>query len=172
MASDLIYYGDPVLKKTAVPVEAFDEGLAELASGMVEAMRLKDGVGLAAPQVGVPLRLFVVDASEEGEEGEPYVVVNPEFVYLSDEKAECEEGCLSLPGISLKVVRHARVSVKARNERGEEYLIENAEGLLSRALQHENDHLNGILLIDRVSPVQRGLLRSKLKKIQEKARDE
>jgi peptide deformylase len=163
------YYGDPALKKTASDVGAFDGALAELAGMMVEAMRREDGVGLAAPQVGVPLRLFVVDASDG--EDEPYVVVNPEFVYLSDEKVECEEGCLSLPGISVKVVRHEKVSVKARNERGEEYVIENAEGLLSRALQHENDHLNGILLIDHVSPVQRGLLRGKLKKIQEKSRD-
>jgi peptide deformylase len=169
LATPIKYYGDPVLKKTAADVEMFDDSLAELVGGMVEVMRREDGVGLAAPQVGVPLRLFIVDASDGADE--PYVVANPEFVYLSDEKAECEEGCLSLPGISVKVIRHATVSVKARNERGEEYVIENAEGLLSRALQHENDHLNGILLIDHVSPVQRGLLRSKLKKIQEQSRD-
>jgi len=159
----LRYYGDPVLRKTASAVEAFDGGLSMLAGDMVETLREQDGVGLAAPQVGVPLRLFVVDTSEGA--GEPYVLANPEFVYTSDEKIESEEGCLSLPGISLPVSRYARVSVKAQNVNGEWYTIENAEGLLAKALQHEMDHLNGILLIDHISPVQRGLLRSKLKKI-------
>jgi peptide deformylase len=162
----LCYYGDQVLRKTAGPVEKFDGELAGLAAGMIEAMRAADGVGLAAPQVGVPLRLMVVDASYG--ESEPYVLANPEIIYASEEEAEDDEGCLSLPGITVAVNRPARVSVSAQDAKGEPYVIENAEGLLARALQHENDHLNGILLIDHVSPVQRTMLSGKLKKISQK----
>ena len=165
----LRYYGDPVLRKTAQAVEAFDGEFEGFVSEMVEAMRREDGVGLAAPQVGVSKRLIVVDAS--GGEEEPYVLVNPEITYLSDEKVEEDESCLSLPGITVAVRRSAMVSVRAQNERGEPYTIENAEGLLAKALQHEADHLNGILLIDHASPIQRGLLRSKLKKISRERHD-
>jgi peptide deformylase len=136
---------------------------------MIEAMREEDGVGLAAPQVGVSLRLAVIDASNG--ESEPYVLINPEIVYSSSEREDYEEGCLSMPGISLKINRPSHVTVKAQNENGDYYTIENAEGLLSRALQHEADHLNGILFIDHVSPVQRALLKGKLKKISEKQRE-
>jgi len=160
---DLCYYGAPVLRKTAKPVEKFDAELAALVEGMLEALVREDGVGLAAPQVGVPLRLVVIDISHGDEK--PFVLANPEITALSDEKVETDEACLSLPGISLQVERAARVSVRAQDEKGEYYVIENAEGLLARALQHETDHLNGILLIDHVSPIQRGLIRSKLKKI-------
>ena len=166
---ELRYYGDPVLRKKAAPVEKFDDDLKEFAAQMIEAMREADGVGLAAPQVGVSIRLAVIDAG--GGESPPYVLVNPEIVYSSADTEDYEEGCLSMPGISLKINRPARVSVKAQNENGEFYTIENAEGLLSRALQHETDHLNGILFIDHVSPVQRVLLKSKLKKISEKQRE-
>ena len=159
----LCYYGDPALRKTAQPVEKFDAEFAALVEGMVEAMHREDGVGLAAPQVGVALRLIVIDTTH-GEE-KPFVLANPEITALSDEKVEGDEGCLSLPGITLAVERAARVSVRAQDEKGESYVIEGADGLLARALQHENDHLNGILLIDHASPVQRGLLRGKLKKI-------
>jgi len=159
----LRYYGDPVLRKTAQAVETFDGEFEEFVLEMVETMQREDGVGLAAPQVGVSKRLVVIDTS--GGEKEPYVFVNPELTYLSDEKVEEDESCLSLPGIDVTVCRSARVTVKAQNVKGEWYTIENAEGLLAKALQHETDHLNGILLIDHASPVQRGLLRSKLKKI-------
>ena len=161
--SELRYYGDPVLRKTAAPVEAFDDGLRALVERMAEALREANGVGLAAPQIGVPSRVVIID-TEYGE-APPRVLVNPEIVSASEETVVEDEGCLSLPGISLDVKRSARVSVKAQNEKGEEYTIEDASGLLAKALQHEVDHLNGILFIDHVSAVQRGLLRSKLKKI-------
>jgi len=160
---ELCYYGDTVLRKTAGLVEKFDESLAELVEEMLDTMRAEDGVGLAAPQVGESLRVIVIDTSNG--EAEPYVLVNPEIVGRSEELMQEEEGCLSLPGITLTVTRSARVSVKARNVKGEEYMIENAEGLLAKALQHEMDHLNGILVIDHVSSVQRALLSGKLKKI-------
>ncbi len=160
---ELCYYGNPVLRKTAAPVEAFDDDLRALVEGMTEALREANGVGLAAPQVGVSKRVAVID-TEYGETP-PYVLVNPEIIETSEETTVEDEGCLSLPGISLDVSRPTRVSVRARNEKGEEYTIKNASGLLAKALQHEIDHLNGILFIDHVSAVQRGLLRGKLKKI-------
>jgi len=161
--SDLRYYGDPVLRKTAAPVTVFDDGLHALIEEMIEALEAANGVGLAAPQIGVSSRVIVID-TEYGEKP-PYVLINPEIVSISDETVVEDEGCLSLPGISLDVSRSAFVSVKAQNEKGEEYKIDNASGLLAKALQHEIDHLNGILFIDHVSAVQRGLLRGKLKKI-------
>jgi peptide deformylase len=161
--SELRYYGDPVLRKTAAPVEVFDDGLRALIEEMVEALHNANGVGLAAPQIGVSSRVVVID-TEYGETP-PRVLINPEIVSKSEETVVEDEGCLSLPGISLDVKRAAQLSVKAQNEKGEEYTIENASGLLAKALQHEIDHLNGILFIDHVSAVQRGLLRGKLKKI-------
>lgn len=160
---ELCYYGDSILRKAARPVEVFDEELASLAEEMLETMHAEDGAGLAAPQVGKPLRLVVIDAV--GDDTEPYVLVNPEITEASEEQAREDEGCLSLPGITLQLSRSARVSVKALNVKGEPYTIDNAEGFLAKALQHEIDHLNGILLIDHVSPVQRALLSGKLKKI-------
>ncbi|MFP4680169.1 MAG: peptide deformylase [Chitinispirillaceae bacterium] len=160
---ELRLYGDPVLRKTAKPIEKFDSDLDLFVQQMVQSMREEDGVGLAAPQVGKSLRLAVVDTS--GGESEPYVLINPEIVYSSEEKEDYDEGCLSIPGISLMVNRPSKVSVRAQNAKGETYMVENAEGLLARALQHEIDHLNGILFIDHVSPLQRSLLNGKLKKI-------
>jgi peptide deformylase len=160
---ELYRYGAPVLRKKAAPVENFDDELARLAVLMIETMRREDGVGLAAPQVGVSIRLVVIDTGNG--ETEPYVLANPELIYASEEKIKEDEGCLSLPGITLSVTRAARVSVRAQNEKGEFYTIEDADGLLAKALQHEIDHLNGILSIDHVTPVQRALLGGKLKKI-------
>jgi peptide deformylase len=159
----LRYYGDPALRKAAAPVSEFDDALRALVGAMTETMRDANGVGLAAPQVGVSSRVIVID-TEYGE-APPYVLVNPEITAASEDTAVEDEGCLSLPGISLNVSRPARVSVRAQNENGEEFAIENASGLLAKALQHEIDHLNGILFIDHVSAIQRGLLRGKLKKI-------
>jgi len=160
---ELRYYGDPVLRKTAAPVTAFDDDLRALIERMIAALRNANGVGLAAPQIGVSSRVVVID-TEYGE-APPRVLVNPEMISTSEETVVEDEGCLSLPGISLDVKRSARVSVRAQNETGEEYTIVDASGLLAKALQHEIDHLNGILFIDHVSAIQRGLLRGKLKKI-------
>ncbi|MDR2577496.1 MAG: peptide deformylase [Chitinispirillales bacterium] len=160
-------YGEPVLRKTAAPVEKFDEELGDLAAAMLETMRREDGVGLAAPQVGVSVRLIVIDTGSGAPE-EPYVLANPEIIEASDEKMTEDEGCLSLPGITFTVTRPARVTVSAQNEKGEPCVIKDAEGLLSKALQHELDHLNGILSVDHVSSIQRTLLRGKLKKIKER----
>ncbi|KMQ50702.1 Peptide deformylase [Chitinispirillum alkaliphilum] len=167
---ELCLYGDPVLRKKALPVEHFDDALRSFVEEMVEAMQREDGVGLAAPQVGKSVRVVVIDTS--GGEEDPYVLINPEIVYSSEEKQDYDEGCLSIPGITLTVNRPETVSVKAQDENGREYLIENARGLLARALQHEIDHLNGILFIDHVSPLQRSLISGKLKKISRARREQ
>lgn len=156
-------FGDPVLRKRAVSVEVFDDKLKVFLDEMIEVMVEKDGVGLAAPQVGESVRIAVIDASEG--KTAPYILINPEIINASDEIVENEEGCLSLPGLTLKIKRPAKVSVKALDENGKEYIIENAEDLLARALQHEIDHLNGIMIIDHISALQRKMISGKLKKM-------
>ncbi|MCU0608694.1 MAG: peptide deformylase [Chitinispirillaceae bacterium] len=157
-------YGDPVLRTTAKPVTRFDEDLKAFADEMVVTMRQEDGVGLAATQVGKTIRLAVVDVT--GGEGEAYVLINPFITWSSDDKAVEEEGCLSLPGIPrYKISRPARVTVRAYDCAGKEFTIEKADGLLARAMQHEIDHLNGIMYVDHLSPLQRKLLSGKLRKL-------
>ena len=156
-------YGDPVLRKTAQEVETFDEKLQRFIDAMTETMLVKDGVGLAANQVGETLRVVVIDTTA-GEEP-PIVLVNPRITAASEETVEADEGCLSLPGITLPVKRSAQVSAAAQDRSGRPFTIEQATGLLARALQHEIDHLNGILFIDHVSALQRTMIRGKLKKL-------
>jgi peptide deformylase len=131
-------------------VTRFDEDLKAFADEMVVTMRQEDGVGLAATQVGKTIRLAVVDVT--GGEGEAYVLINPFITWSSDDKAVEEEGCLSLPGIPrYKISRPARVTVRAYDCAGKEFTIEKADGLLARAMQHEIDHLNGIMYVDHLS---------------------
>jgi peptide deformylase len=166
---DIRYYGDPVLRKTAQPVTVFDNPLKNFLIEMTETMIEKDGVGLAAPQIGESLSVAVIDVT--GGEKEPLILINPEIIEKSDEMEEAEEGCLSLPGINLKINRHKTVSVRAFDSEGKEFLIKGADGLLARALQHEIDHLNGIMIIDHISPLQRKMLSTKLKKLNKNGRD-
>ena len=163
-------YGDPVLRKTAVTVEQFDDRLQIFIDEMIETMVVEDGVGLAANQVGEPLRVAVIDTT--GGEEPPIVLINPEITERSDEIVETDEGCLSLPGISLPVKRPAEVTVTALDRNGQPFTISNAGGLLARALQHETDHLNGILFIDHVSSLQRTMISGKLKKMAKTGSDE
>ena len=156
-------YGDPVLRKKAIPVISFDEKLKTFVDEMIETMIEQDGVGLAAPQVGDSIRLAVIDPT--GGVSDPLVLINPEITFFSDDKVDADEGCLSLPDITLKINRSVRVSVKALDENGKEYIIENAEGLLARALQHEIDHLDGLMIVDHVSALQRKMISGKLKKM-------
>ena len=156
-------YGDPVLRKTASQVEVFDEELGKFVEEMTEIMLEADGVGLAANQVGELRQVAVIDTT--GGEQPPLVLVNPVITGRSEEIAESDEGCLSIPGISLPVRRPAEVSVEAVDQYGKPYRIKDASGLLARALQHEIDHLNGILFIDHVSALQRTMISGKLKKL-------
>ena len=137
--------GEPVLRKKAKVVTKFDDKLVELLEDMADTMYKADGVGIAAPQVGILKRMFLVDI---GDENGLMVFINPEILEVSGSQSG-DEGCLSLPGESHEVERPNYVKVKAFNEKGEEFILEGEE-LLARAILHENDHLDGILYIDHV----------------------
>ena len=154
--------GDPVLRQKAEPVDEIDDDLRRLMDDMMDTMYAADGVGLAAPQVGVSRRVIVVDIREQ--DTPPFALVNPEIVERSEEVARDEEGCLSIPGLKDIVERPARVVVEGLDRDGNPRRIE-AEGLLARVLQHEVDHLDGILFIDRLSPLKRQLLLKKWQKV-------
>ena len=160
----LRYYGDPILRRKADPVPDVDPAIRELIEAMFDAMYRERGIGLAAPQVGVSQRVFVVDV--EGEEGArvKLALVNPRVVGTSGSMVG-EEGCLSIPGIHADVKRHAEVTFEALDADGAAMTV-HAEGLLARALQHELDHLDGVLFIDRLSAIRRKLLEPKLARIQ------
>lgn len=139
--------GDPVLRATALPVERFDQELLRETERMDELMQAALGVGLAATQVGILHRVLVYRAYPEDP---TTVLVNPVLEWVSDERESAEEGCLSLPGVHVEVERPARVRVRARDVAGSELQIE-ADGLPARVIQHEIDHLDGILILDRIS---------------------
>jgi peptide deformylase len=159
----LRYYGDPVLRKKAEPVTVFDESLREFVRDMFEIMRDHDGLGLAAPQVGRSIRCVVIGQPDEA--ARPLVLINPEYTFKSEETEVHEEGCLSFPDLHVDIVRHKMVSVKAFDENGKQFAIEKAQDLMSRALQHEIDHIEGLFIIDHISLLKRRLLNTKLKKI-------
>ena len=159
-------YSDPVLREKALPVQEITDVERKLAEDMLSTMHASPiGVGLAAPQVGILKRLIVIDLNREEPEGSPLVLFNPKIQSLAGETIE-EEGCLSFPGITADVKRAAKAVVTAQGIDGEPIRIE-GEDLLARALQHEIDHLNGILFIDYVSGLKRQLLRGKLRKLQQ-----
>jgi len=163
---EIVYYPHPVLLQKAVPVQWSASGLQDLVEGMREAMDLARGVGLAAPQVGVGLRLFL--ACEDGAAEEALVCVNPRIETFGP-TAVFEEGCLSLPGINRDVRRPTGVRMTAYDLTGKEFRIE-AEGLLARILQHEHDHLNGILFFERMSEADRLGVKDDLKAFEDQYR--
>jgi peptide deformylase len=157
----LVLYGDPVLKRRAEEVTVFDDALEELVRDMYRIMYEEQGIGLAGPQVGESRRVFVVDVpGDEDDERVSFAVINPEITERIGTETE-EEGCLSLPGIREKIKRPARIVMTFQDETGERYEVE-ADGLLARALQHENDHLDGILITDRIPSMRRALLKRQL----------
>lgn len=160
----IVKYPDPVLAKAGAPVTVFDASLKKLVEEMFESMYAAQGIGLAAPQIGLSQRLTVIDTSFKKEPKDRLVLINPEIVETEGKQFE-EEGCLSLPEIREKVQRAARVKVKAQNEKGEWFEVEGTE-LLARALQHEIDHLNGVLFIDHLSRLKRELVLRKIRKMQ------
>ncbi|MGQ0612734.1 MAG: peptide deformylase [Planctomycetaceae bacterium] len=162
----IVFYPDPVLKRRAEALEPGAEEPAALALEMVRVMREAKGVGLAAPQVGRSVRLFV--ASETGEEQDALICINPEIV-TSGPLVAFEEGCLSLPGLLAEVQRPQRARLRAFDAEGRPFERE-TEGLLARIFQHEMDHLDGILFIDRISEVDRIRLRPDLKAFEEQYR--
>ena len=161
----LRFLGDPVLRRKADEVPEITPEIRDLIEAMFATMYAEEGVGLAAPQVGRSLRVFVIDVEAE-EEGGPRVkqaFVNPVIRERSGEIVG-EEGCLSIPGLRADVKRAARVVVEATDADGKPFRIE-AEGLVARALQHEQDHLDGILFLDRLGPITRRLLEAKWKRV-------
>jgi len=159
-------YGDKTLREVAKPVTEFTEEINNFIDDLVFTMYQKDGVGLAAPQVGRSLRIFVVDPLWFNDEGNknPLVLVNPEFIEFHGE-IEKDEGCLSLPNIFEPVKRAQMVIIEGLNEKGKKVRYE-AEGLFARALQHEFDHLDGIMFIDKVTKLKRVFLKKKLHDLQ------
>ncbi|MFI4963087.1 MAG: peptide deformylase [Legionellales bacterium] len=156
----ILYLPDPRLRTVAKPVTVFDDALQVLIEDMFETMYQARGVGLAAPQIGVGLRLSVIDVI--GDKKEQIVIINPEIVSETGRK-EYEEGCLSVPGAYDTVVRADKVTVKALDRFGSPFEL-SAEGLLGECLQHEIDHLNGKLFVDLLSPLKRAMARKKLDK--------
>ena len=159
---DILQYPDKRLRNRAEPVSAVTPEVIRLIEDMKETMYAAPGCGLAAPQIGVSLRLFIVDTAGEDEPSDLRVFINPEIV-SSQGKVVWEEGCLSFPGVHEDIERAAKVVVRATNERGEPVELE-AEGLLGVAVQHENDHLDGVLMIDHMGVLKRRMALRKLQK--------
>ncbi|TVP56277.1 MAG: peptide deformylase [Gemmatimonadales bacterium] len=161
---ELRYLGDPVLRESAAPVDTFDDELRRLVDDMFQTMVYEEGAGLAAPQIGISRQVLVVDVSAGGEEGR-VALINPRIVESSDETEKEPEGCLSIPGVTEVVRRPARVRLEGFDPEGEPIEVE-AEGLFARALQHEVDHLEGVLFIDHLSALKRRMLLKKYRKLQ------
>ncbi|CAN7153605.1 peptide deformylase [Rhizobium rhizogenes] len=159
----LIILPDPLLRQASKPIERVDTEILRLADDMLDTMYDAPGIGLAAVQIGVARRMLVIDVAREGEDKQPLVFINPEVVASSDERSVYEEGCLSIPDYYAEVERPARVTVKHIDRDGKEQVIE-ADGLLATCLQHEIDHLNGVLFIDHISRLKREMVIKKFTK--------
>ncbi len=164
MKLKILKYPEPVLEQPGEPVTEFDDELRELVDDMFETTYASQGIGLAAPQVGVSKRLTVIDLSQGKDPKQRLVLINPEII-VSEGKQYEEEGCLSFPDIREKVARAAKVRIRAQNEHGKWFEMDGEE-LLARAFQHEIDHLDGILFIFRMSALKRGLNLRKIRKMQ------
>ncbi len=183
MILEIVKYGTPVLREKGKPVGEIDDKVKQLVNDMIETMRAANGVGLAAQQIGVPLQLAVIDVADiedrpsamwiddkevELEEYMPLVIMNP-VLKFSEEKESGNEGCLSFPDITAEIIRSEGVRCTAQLLDGKEITFE-AAGLLARALQHEVDHLNGVLFIDRMNAATKASLAGKLKRLQKETR--
>lgn len=178
MILPIVAYGDPVLKKKAAQITAGADYLPELINNMFETMYTANGVGLAAPQIGESLQLFVVDASpfaelEEGEEEDPMAdgcagfkraFINPVILEESGEKWAFREGCLSIPGIREEVIRHETIKIRWNDEHFNSH-EDQFSGYIARVIQHEYDHLQGVLFTEKINPFRRRMLKSKLSDI-------
>ena len=164
MLRPIVRFGRPGLQTKAAAVQQFDADLDRLIDDMVETMYAAPGIGLAAPQIGVPLRVCVIDLSVGKRGGELFTLINPEFVERDGMQLE-DEGCLSVPGFTATVPRPARVSVRCLDRSGAERVIEGS-GLLARALQHELDHLDGRLFLDRLRGIKRELIVRRIRKLE------
>ena len=159
----LIILPDPLLRQVSTPVETVDDEVRRLADDMLDTMYDAPGIGLAAIQIGVPRRLLVLDVSKEEDGKEPLVFINPEVVRFSDDRSVYEEGCLSIPDYYAEVERPASITVDYVDRDGKAQTID-ADGLLATCLQHEIDHLNGLLFIDYISKLKREMVIRKFTK--------
>jgi peptide deformylase len=160
---EIVKYPDPVLAKKGEPITVFDDKLKTLVDDMFESMYEAQGIGLAAPQIGISQRLAIIDTSFRKKPEDKIVLINPEIIEREGSQYE-EEGCLSLPDIRDKVKRAAKVKVRAQDANGKWFEMEGEE-LLSRAFQHEIDHLDGVLFIDRISRLKKDLTVRRIKKL-------
>ncbi|MBX3549338.1 MAG: peptide deformylase [Xanthobacteraceae bacterium] len=164
MIRPILQLPDPVLRKVSTPVQKIDAEIKKLIEDMFETMYDAPGVGLAAVQIGVTKRVVTIDATRGDDEKKPMVFINPEIISASDEKDAKEEGCLSIAEFYEEVERPSEVKVRYMDEKGKTHEIE-ADGLLARALQHEIDHLNGVLFIDHISKLKRDRVTKKFTKV-------
>ena len=164
MVLPIYLYGQKVLRKRATEVAKVTPKLAKLADDMLETMYKSAGIGLAAPQVGQSIRLIVVDVAGEEEEKKPLFLFNP-VVSIKNGKCSAEEGCLSVPGVWADVERPETITVESLGKDGKPQVLKNIDGILARCIQHEIDHLDGVLFVDKISATDRTLNESKLKKL-------
>ena len=161
---EIVHYPAPVLLEVGKPVDKFDGGLATLVADMFETMEKAGGVGLAAPQVGVSKRLFVMDTPREDGENERHVLINPEIVHIEGEQVG-DEGCLSFPGLFQTVKREMRVIARARDINNNEFELD-VTNLAARCILHETDHCDGIVFLDRMTSLKREMAKRKIKALQ------
>ncbi|WP_156850654.1 peptide deformylase [Bartonella refiksaydamii] len=159
----LITLPNPILREVSKPVEHIDSTLRKLADDMLNTMYDAQGIGLAAVQIGIPLRMLVIDVSRDDIQKNPLVIINPKILWLSDERNIYKEGCLSIPEYYAEVERPKRLCVRYQDRQGKQTEIE-ADDLLATCLQHEIDHLNGCLFIDHISKIKRDMVIRKFKK--------
>jgi peptide deformylase len=163
MILPILKYGSPELKTVSDPVDFFNAELEKIAKNMIETLYSAPGIGLAAPQIGLNIQLATIDLSVGEDPSQLIVLCNPQIISLEGEQ-KSDEGCLSIPDFSDVVTRPRTITVKGLNLHGDEVQYQ-GEGLLARCFSHEIDHLNGILFIDRLSPLKRNLIRGKIKKL-------
>jgi len=163
MVREILIWPDPILKQTAKPVAKVDDSIRALVKDMFETMYAADGVGLAAPQVGVLQRVIVLDTSPRQPESKPLAMINPQIITLEGETT-FTEACLSIPGEAEDVDRAAVVTVKFLDPEGQEQTLK-CDGLLAIAVQHETDHLNGTVFVDHVSTLKREIIRKRMKRL-------
>ena len=170
MVREIVIWPDPILKKKASPVSQVDDSTRSLVNDMFETMYAADGVGLAAPQIGVLKQVIVLDTTPRQPESKPVAMINPQIIAMEG-TTRYSEGCLSVPGEAEEVDRAARVTVKFLDVSGREQTIE-ADGLLAVAIQHETDHLQGTMFVDYLSPLKRELIRKRMKRLKTERAEE
>ena len=165
---DVVHYGDPILRKVCEPVTDFSS-INLIIDDMFESMYEAEGIGLAANQVGLDMNLFIIDITHTDDEEEIHIFINSTIIDTFGEKEEFQEGCLSLPGIALDVIRPEKVRIKYQSM-DEQWHENEYDGLLARAIQHEMDHLNGVFIVDRVGEIERIKYQAELKVLEKSSR--